>query len=124
MKFQNRSIPRLRALDDLIPELDHPKYAVREKATRDLRSWGETARPALALARADSPSAEKLRRIDQLLKEIGRGVPAARLVPVRSLEVLERIGGPSARALIERLTKDSDPWLVEEGRRTLERMAK
>jgi WD40 repeat protein len=123
-KLSDNAAPKLRPLADLITELDHDKFAVREKATRDLRAWGELARLELMKARGNSPSAEKARRIDQLLKDLGQELPLAQIRSLRALEVLERLGTPEARKVVERLTKDADAGVADDAKRALERMAK
>lgn len=114
--------PKLRAIMELIAELDHDKFTIRERATRDLKAWGELARDQLLRARAETQSAEKVRRIDLLLKTLGGDVPSFRKRSIRSLEVLERIGGPEAKRLVERMSKLSDAHITDEARRTLERL--
>ena len=70
----------------LIADLDQEDFTARESATKQLSELGELAEPALRAALNDTPSGEKRRRIDDLLKrldpsnfpEVLRGVRARR----------------------------------------------
>src|SRR5262249_1433992 len=53
----------------LLGELDAEEFAVREKASADLRKLGKWAEPVLKQALQGNPSAEVRRRVETLLKE-------------------------------------------------------
>lgn len=87
----------------LIADLDASAYADRESATRELRSLGAVAGPALRKAVAETGSAEIRQRAEELLKRL----PADDSLTgpmIRVLEVLECIGTPRARQLLTDLT--------------------
>jgi WD domain, G-beta repeat len=84
----------------LIDDLDHVQYAVRERATVDLRAIGPEAVPSLRAALAREPSAEARQRLEGLLA-VPADPPAAGLV--RGVEVLEQIGSPEARDVLKTL---------------------
>ncbi|MGH7225101.1 MAG: WD40 repeat domain-containing protein, partial [Gemmataceae bacterium] len=62
--------PKPEELARWIAELDSDEFVVRERATSRLAKVGELARGALERARADRPSLEMRRRVEQLLKRI------------------------------------------------------
>jgi hypothetical protein len=121
-------LPRLQGVDEKqlarwIAELDHQRFAVREKAQRELEKLGTLAKPALRKALADAPSLELRRRADLILPKLDGGVPPERLSVVRSLEVLENLGSAEARKVLQFLAKGEDSFgRAEEARRTLERL--
>jgi hypothetical protein len=86
----------------LIADLDSDRFETREQASRGLEKLAELAEPALEQARANPPSAEVRRRVQQLLDRRERAEPTPdRLRLTRALEALERMGTPEARLLIE-----------------------
>jgi hypothetical protein len=90
-----------------IADLDNDEFARREAASKQLAAFGTGAEPALRKALAETNSAEVRSRINQLLKTIGEWVvtdPDA-LRSLRAIWVLERIGTPAARAVLEDLAK-------------------
>ena len=57
-------------------------------------------------ALADKPSLEMRKRIDKLLEEIARDRPSAEeLRSLRAVQLLEEIGSPEARELLQSLAK-------------------
>jgi WD40 repeat protein len=90
----------------LIANLDHDDFDVREKATRELGDLGERAADALVEALARSPSQERRRRIEAILESQREPVASqAVLQCVRAVRVLERIGTPAAREVLTGLTR-------------------
>jgi WD40 repeat protein len=110
----------------LIALLDDDDFAVREEASRELRRLGAKCRPALVRALAKEPVPEVRRRAEQLLDKLGDPDPAWEMLrPLRALEVLEHLGTPEARAVLERLAQGKpDAQLTREARAILERLAK
>jgi WD40 repeat protein len=93
-------------LEQLLKELDGAQFAVRQNAEVELAKLGELAEPALQRALASKPSLEVRQRIEKLLDRLSGGRVAPELYqPLRSLEVLEEIGTPEARQLLEKLAK-------------------
>jgi hypothetical protein len=115
-----------RLVAHLLAELDHERFPVREKATRDLHRIGEVAEPALRRALANHPSPEARRRIERLLgllRSERLSPPADRLRAVRAVEVLERIGSPAARRVLTALARGTpEAGLTVEARAALERL--
>jgi RNA polymerase sigma factor (sigma-70 family) len=90
----------------LVKDLDNDDFAVREKASAELDRIGEPAAGALRKALEGTPSAEMRLRINQLLDKFGGKVASPDILRrERALEVLEHIGGPEAKAILEELAK-------------------
>lgn len=93
-------------LAQLIADLDHDQFTVREKASRDLAELKELAEPALRRTLANDPPLEVRRRIEQLLEKLDkRAPPTDWLRAVRAVAVLEYIGNAEARKILEDLSK-------------------
>jgi hypothetical protein len=109
----------------LIADLDSDRIAVREKAAQELEQLGDIAEPALRKALAGPPSAEVRRRAGQLLERLGGPVTAPGLLrSLRAVEVLEHIGTPGAREVLESLARGAPGGrLTREARASLERLA-
>lgn len=112
---------------ELIADLDHDDFAIRERATTELAKIVDQAALQLRRVLEGSPSAELRRRVEQLLQKVeGRVVQSAdRLRMIRTLELLERLGTMEVRCVFETLVqKGSDPWLGQEAKAALERLTK
>jgi Tol biopolymer transport system component len=96
----------LTKVDQLIKDLDDDRYAVREKASEELGQIGDPALPALRKALEGKPSLEMRMRVNRLIEAIesGTGSPD-RLLGLRIVETLERIGTPAAREALEAVAK-------------------
>jgi WD40 repeat protein len=87
-----------------IADLDSEEFATRERATRELEKTGEQAVPFLKQALANQQSPEVRKRIEQLLEMLtGNSLSTEQVRLVRGLEVLEGIGTPEARQVVEML---------------------
>jgi WD40 repeat protein len=108
--FQTRLKPRppvdAKRIDQLIKELDDESYAVRERASEELGEVGSLAEAALKVA-ARRGSLEVQHRARDLLRRLkGSGsIAPERLRARRAVEVLERIGTPAARRVLENMLK-------------------
>jgi hypothetical protein len=113
-------------LPRLIADLDHRRFAVRERASRELERLEECAEGALCQARTSRPSAEVRRRIDLLLERLRtlRLFPSAeRRRLSRAVDVLEQIGSPEAREILAGLARGFPAAdLTVEAKAALERM--
>jgi RNA polymerase sigma factor (sigma-70 family) len=90
----------------LLADLDSDSFAVREAAVKRLKELGLQAEPALRAAHAANPSLEMRRRIEDLLAALqaAPSLPTAEeLRHLRALVVLECIGTPEARRLLEQV---------------------
>jgi WD40 repeat protein len=110
----------------LVARLDHDEFAVRRQAFTALAEEGKSAESALRRALAGKPSAEVKRQVKALLARLGRiGVSGDPLRGLRALEVLEWVGTPAARQLVEEVSRGrADAPLTREAAATLGRMTK
>jgi WD40 repeat protein len=108
---------------ELIALLDHDQYKVREKAISELNKMGEQIVPALDKALAGNPTLEsKLRLQDIRGRMTARPLHGDRLRLFRAVEVLERIGTPQSRQVLEALaTGEPGVLLTTSAREALER---
>jgi WD40 repeat protein len=112
------------ALSKWIAELDAEKFAVRDKATRELIKLGPGARDALAAKLKEVPPLEVQRRIEKLLLDL-KAVPPTneQLQLIRAVEALDRIGTPDARRLLRELADGAEgALLTTHARMVLEKM--
>jgi WD40 repeat protein len=116
----------VRRIDRLIGDLDSDTFEAREKAVRELEQAGRAALPALQKTLRDKPSLEARRRIEALLHKLNQPGPDQTLLqPLRALEILERLGTPEARKLLQTLANEAiDTRLTHEAKSALERLAK
>ena len=126
--LQEKMRPASNARDDhyqsWIKDLDDERFETREKATAELSTVGELAEPVLRRALTKPISLETKARIRNLLEKMPLSLPSSDwLVTVRGLEILERIGTPQARELVEQLSKGlTESAQTREAVRSLERM--
>lgn len=92
----------------LLADLDSDSFAAREAAAKRLKELGLQAEPALRAALKAKPSLEQRRRIEPILaalSEMPEKLSSEELRQLRALIVLERIGSPEARRLLEEAAK-------------------
>jgi WD40 repeat protein len=88
----------------MIKDLDSDNFDVRQKGFDGLDRLGPLAQEALRKALAQELSLEARRKVEQLLEKLREGpTPAGMLREIRALEVLEVIGTPEARTLLEKM---------------------
>jgi hypothetical protein len=115
--------PDAERLRRLIADLDSDRFDVREKAQGELERIGEDAVPALRKALDSKPSAEARRRMKSILERPRTPSPET-VQAIRAVEVLEKIGTPDARQLLESLAEGApEAGLTREARAALERLA-
>jgi WD40 repeat protein len=108
----------------LLHQLGSPDFATRERATRALEEIGEAARGQLEAACKDGSSAEVRRRARALLGKLDPR-SAERLREVRAVQVLEYVGTPPARRLLEKLAGGAPgARLTQEAKASLERLGR
>jgi hypothetical protein len=98
-----------------VGDLDSAEFPVRTKATAQLVQLGELAEPALLDAQRKHPSLEQRQRIEEILRKVvdQRSKPSGdRLRMFRAVEILEQIGTPEARQLLEALSRGASGALV------------
>jgi RNA polymerase sigma factor (sigma-70 family) len=109
-------------LAEAVRDLDSEQFAVRQRATQELERLGPMAEPGLRKVVAGQPSAEVLRRVNQLLARLEG---PERLRSLRAVEVLEFIETADARALVTTWAAGvADAPLTKEAAATLDRLRK
>jgi hypothetical protein len=92
-----------------IADLGAEKFAVREEAARQLRDLGGLAEPALRKALVGQEDLERRRRLQGLLARLeGKEPDPALLRDMRAILALERMGTPSAHAVLEALARGGE----------------
>jgi WD40 repeat protein len=89
----------------LLADLDNDSFKVRDAAAKRLNELSFQAEPALRAALNAKPSLEQRRRIEELLAAAPPPPTPEELRQLRALIVLERIGTPEARRLLEEVAK-------------------
>jgi hypothetical protein len=113
----------------LVDGLDSRAFATRELSSRQLTELGIDAAPALRQVLGRNPSLEMRRRAEAILAALPSDnkllMPGRTLREVRSVQVLELIGSPEARRLLEALAKGNpDRRLTHEAIASLKRLSK
>ncbi len=120
--------PDQKKLKKLIADLDSDEFKTREAASKELEKLGAVAESAMRDALAAGPSLEVKRRLEGLLKLLGgegKALTAQQQRDVRAVRLLEQVGTPQAKKLLEGLSKESPGWWVmQEAKAALERLAK
>ncbi len=116
--------PSPRQIAKWLTELDARGFDDRLKAQEQLAQIADLIAPQLQKALDDRPSLEMRFRLEELLDPQGSGpVYQARLRAVRAIAVLEHIGTPKARRVLENVGGDGrnadkrfpEPSMAEEG---------
>jgi hypothetical protein len=95
--------PPAERMQAAIKDLGDREFKVREKAEKQLRVWGDLAADELHAAEPTA-TAEQGDRIHRLLEALkGEETDPARLQLLRAVEVLERIGTPAAKGVLDKL---------------------
>jgi hypothetical protein len=109
-------------LEQLIAALDSDRFAVREKASRDLEAVGHAVEPLLRRTREARPSLEVFMRIERLLDRLIH-LDQEEVQQARIVELLEHAAGADAREFLEELSHGlPDAPLTRYARAALERM--
>jgi RNA polymerase sigma factor (sigma-70 family) len=113
-------------LSRLIAELDSDQFAVRQKAMKELQQSGEQAESALREALQGKLTLEARRRVEELLDKVKPLADSPEgLRSLRAVEVLEHIGTPEAREVLQTLANGaSEARLTREAKASLKRLAK
>jgi hypothetical protein len=101
-----------RALE-LIKQLDADEFKARDSANKELLKLDKQIVPAIDKALAAQPTLETKRRLEALRGKLtGVVLKGEHLRAFRAIEVLERIGTPEARIVLQELAKGAPEALV------------
>ncbi len=107
----------------LVLDLDSSDFATRERASVELSTLDSLAEPALRTALSSQPSLEMRRRVQQLLEQLASPPSSTHLRTLRAVEVLEHIGTPGAREVLETLAGGAiEARLTKEAKASLRRL--
>jgi WD domain, G-beta repeat len=101
----------------LLADLVSNQFNVREEAATELDRLGEVALSAVRKALAEQPSAEMRRRLEAFQEKRAQTVKSPspeQLRAMRALEILESIGTPEARQVLDVLAKGASGALITE----------
>jgi WD40 repeat protein len=113
-------------LADMVRDLDHTRFQVRERATSELARLGEMAEPLLRRQLDETVSPELRRRVEILLNRLDTDtLSTANLRALRAFEVLERIGGVEVRRVFEAHAREAGTArLGQEAQASLQRLGR
>jgi RNA polymerase sigma factor (sigma-70 family) len=122
-RLKPASPPDLKQVEVLIRRLDDDDFKVRKPANEELLQLGEQIVPALDKALAANPRLETKLRLEELRNNLTSAVlHGDRLRAYRAVEVLELIGTPEARQVLQALAKGApDALLTKSARSALNR---
>jgi hypothetical protein len=108
-------------IEKLLADLDSDAFETREAAARALTEMRYRIEPTLRQALEKKPSLEMRRRLQAILT--GPNRPSAEaLRTLRAIAVLERIGTPEARRILEKLSGGATCRETQEGQAALQRL--
>jgi hypothetical protein len=111
-------------LAQLLKDLDSEEFEQREAASRQPAELEERVFPALERALQGNPSPEKRRRIEALLADPCGVRSPATVRCLRAVEVLEHIGTPEAKEVLQMLARGApEARLTQSAKTSLERLA-
>jgi hypothetical protein len=113
-----------KAVAALIDQLGSSRFAVRERASRELAALGEAAAGPLREAEATTSSAEVRQRLDPLLAALWQAKPTGEpLRTLRAVEALERLGTADARRVLTTLASgEPGSAVTRDAKAALERL--
>jgi RNA polymerase sigma factor (sigma-70 family) len=112
-------------LEMLTADLDSEQFALRDAATEELVRAAELAEPALRKALVTATSLEFRRRVEALIRKLEEPITSPETVRLlRSLEVLERVGTPDARTVLQTMaTGTAASMITQTARDALQRLS-
>jgi RNA polymerase sigma factor (sigma-70 family) len=115
--------PDAARVDRLIADLDSETFDTREAAERELGRLGRAVEPALRKALKGSSSAEQKQRLEKLVGALDASARSQDVTASRAVEVLEWVGTPEAKRLLDELTRGAPGTrLTEEAAAALRRL--
>jgi hypothetical protein len=99
----------------LLADLDAPRAAVRLPAVKELAGFGPLIAPALRRLLKDRPPLEVRCRVESLLERMeDMSQSPSRLRVSRAISLLERLGTPEARRVLQQLARGPAESAVKE----------
>jgi RNA polymerase sigma factor (sigma-70 family) len=126
--FLRERLPPATAVDSehirrLVADLDSDRFSVRAASAKELEQLGGQAAPALREVLAGTPSTEVRKQVESLLAGVRLVRSPEVLRRLRAIQVLERIGSPDAREVLDGLTRGApDARETQDARAALERL--
>jgi RNA polymerase sigma factor (sigma-70 family) len=113
-------------LAELLTNLDSDDFSLREQATHELKRLAELAEEDVRKALQARPSLEMRRRLEDIVANLKAPFPPPeRLQSLRALEMLEHLGTPAARQVLERLSQGAPKaWLTREADASVQRLGR
>jgi RNA polymerase sigma factor (sigma-70 family) len=110
----------------LLADLSSDRFELRRQAQSELEGLGELAEPALRQALAGDPPLDLRQRLERLLDNLSGPVRLAGQVrDLRAVELLELLGSPEARQLLQALAGGApEARLTREARGALRRLTR
>ncbi len=110
----------------LLDELDHRRFAIRQRAELDLEGLGRPALPALRRALDERPTLELRRRLERLLEAVEvETLSPDELREGRAVAALEEAGTVAARQVLARLARGApEARLTRQAEGALRRLAR
>jgi WD40 repeat protein len=111
---------------ELIKDLNSEEFEARKLASEELSKLGELVEPALRKRLEEKPELEVQTRIEELLAKLEKPVTSPEIMSaLRMIEVLEHIGTPEARAILDGVGKGAEgSRITREARAATQRLAK
>jgi WD40 repeat protein len=107
------SSPPPQQVERLLADLEARAFKVRKRAMEELAKLAELAEPFLRKRLKDNPPPETRHRLERLLKKLGGFVTGPeRVRTLRAVEVLEHVGTPEARRLLQKLSAGAPAALL------------
>jgi hypothetical protein len=116
----------VKKIDQWILDLDSGNFQKRSTAAAELEKLGELAIPALRKVVASPPSVETQRRAESILDKLTTGtLTTEQLRTVRAMQVLEWLGTPESRQVLQSLAQGAPGALMtRQAQGVLDRQAK
>jgi WD40 repeat protein len=114
--------PSAERVAELIKALDSDQFPIRDKAMRELEAMGDVIAPTLQAALDRNPTLELKQRLEALLVRFSS---SQRIYTVRIIQLLEQLGTPQAREMLERLSRgEREAQMTREAGAALMRLAR
>jgi len=128
LKNRLKPVPRLdrKQIEGWLVDLDSRDFQTRDQAAKNLDRAGDLAHAALEKKLEEKTvSLEARRRLESLMEKTKTVLSAEELRTIRGIEVLEGIGTPDAKELLDALAHGGDGAVVtEQARKAVTRLGR